>query len=316
MKNILPVTFFLLGILSSCSTDENTDEQINDQSIQFSNFIIKFYDVQNGNPELVIDSTNYQLTDNRIISAGGIRFSSNLERSFNYTYTNDKLSEITEFRDGELYKRELFNYDNNNELFEYIEEFVVNSNESSYTKYEFEHTNDTIYSTQSFSDDGINFDDNLLSKHVLDINDKCTYYSGRFIIDDEDRYVETYIYDANENLITESDFAISQQSGMLEPSIVNQIIPNTDTNPYYLINVATYTKKTLMLLYPFKNNGVNLITASRISPNTIETFNTNFGESESIILSSSNNNITNNNEFRFYLAGNYFSKETREYYVE
>ncbi|WCO01116.1 hypothetical protein [Psychroserpens ponticola] len=43
-----------------------------------------------------------------------------------------------------LNKRKLFNYNAVNELAEYIEEFIINPTESSFTKYEFEHTNETF----------------------------------------------------------------------------------------------------------------------------------------------------------------------------
>ena len=100
----------------SCSTDYSVVNLHAENNQALNNLIRLSYNPVE--PNLVTDSLNYSISDNKFVNAIGLNGDGE-SRSVSYNYTNERLSQIQVFKDGSLSESESFIYDENGELIEY-----------------------------------------------------------------------------------------------------------------------------------------------------------------------------------------------------
>lgn len=317
MKNLNLVYVICSALIFfNCSTDNEPIENTNAPNI--TNYIFKTYNVSI-TPDTVIDSTNYVIDNNRIISSSSLNFSTNVSRSSEYTYVSNRISQVRSYTDGVLTRIQDYAYNNGGDLIEYLNESIDAATlTSSYDRHRFTHTPDTIFSTWDRSFDGINFDFLISNfKIVLNANDNRTYLEEEDIINDKVRKF-TSIYDVNNNLLEETSIIITNTDVVI-PNVDFSHTFSTGINSFYVINEATYTHKNLMLLYHLQGNAINNINVKSITPNTLESFESSFAPD--LFNFEINNTLdTNNNaifsDYRTIASGSLFTRFTQEFILQ
>lgn len=315
MKLFKYIALLVFINLTSCS-NESIDN--NSESIILTNYIYKNYNVTN-TPNTVIDSTNYQIFDNKIISSSGLNIENLDERTSTYSYSDSKIEEIQSFIEGSLNRSQSYSYDTNGNLIEYLTvSFNIDSQPSNYERHTFNHTSDTIFSSWKRSDDGINYNINVSdSKIVLNENDNRTYFEAYNYFNNETS-IEVNNYDTNFNITNDSKY-LRMENGNNTLSFENNYTYNTTLNLYNLINEATFTRKNLMLLFHLQSNAINNINAKSISRNNLATFESTWGNSIAnfeITNTTDENNSSLFSDYKTIIAGNTFARFTQEYIFE
>ncbi len=312
------VTFFAL-ICFACSTDDSIIEQnTNGNQPSVVNYIYKTYNVSN-TPNTVKDSTNYMISDNKIISSSGLNLETLLQHASNYSYVNGKINEIQSFNNGILSRIQSFTYDANDDLVEYQSEYIdSNDSSSSFERHLFTHTADTIYSSWTRSDDGINFDTSVSDfKIVLDVNTNRTYLETYSYLNDDTQF-EVNTYDVNSNILNESKYIVLD-NGNEFLSFENNYTTTTSENLFNSINEATFTRKNLMILYHLQSAAVNSVNAKSISKNALNTFESTWGNSFAdfeIINMTDDNNNTTSSDFKTIISGDVIARFSQEFIFE
>ncbi|MDG5490117.1 hypothetical protein [Psychroserpens sp. SPM9] len=311
---LISISIFTLSCLS-CSSD---DPEVAANEPRLTNYIYKTYNVSN-TPNTVLDSTNYSIEDNKIVSASGLNLETSFQRNSTYTYLDDKIDKIQSFSNGLLTRVQSFTYDANDDLIAYLSESIDTDNQSSsFEKHEFTHTTDTIFSSTTRSSDGINFDTNVSeAKIVLDANNNRTYYEMYSHFNEETTF-EINTYDANSNLINEAKYLILD-NGNEVLSFENNVATNNSENLFYSINETTFTRKNLMLLYHLQSNAVNTINGKSITPNAIITFASTWGNSFAtfeILNTTNDTGLTIYSDFKTTIAGNLISRFSQDYSIQ
>jgi hypothetical protein len=311
MKKIVSIIYVLL-LLFSCSNDDNISNLPQNEPV-LTNYIYKRYNTSN-EPNTVIDSTNYVINNNKIISHSGLNTLTQSQYLSNYNYTNGKITNIESYNETTLTRIQSFTYNTNGNLVEYLSESIDTENQSSYfNKHLFTHNTDTIFSTWSISNDGVNFSPKIDSKIVLDENNNRTYYEAYDYINDDTQFIES-LYDFNSNIIKESYYTIINNSNML--SFENTYLTTTNENYLNTINEATYGRKTYMLTYHLLPNAVNNINAKSITKNMLTEFNSTWGNSFATFDISNNiddANLSLLSDFKTIIAGAVFNRFSQEY---
>jgi len=310
--------FIALVIFISLTSCSNESIDNNSESIILTNYIYKNYNVTN-TPNTVIDSTNYQIVDNKIISSSSLNIETLIERTSTYSYSDSKIEEIQSFIEGSLNRSQSYSYNTNGDLIEYLTvAFNTDSQPSNYEKHTFNHTNDTIFSSWKRSDDGINYNINVSdSKIVLNNNSNRTYFEAYDYFNNETN-IEVNNYDTNFNITNDSKY-LRMENGNDTLSFENSYTYNSSLNLFNLINEATFTRKNLMLLYHLQPNAVNNINAKSISRNNLATFESTWGNSIANFEITNTTDENNNGLFSDYktiIAGNTFARFTQEYIFE
>jgi hypothetical protein len=168
MKTHIKATLLLFTILTllSCSSDDgddvNNNENTNGDTTVLIKSITEYYnDNSNGTTDIYV--VNYTYDENKIVSIKEY-LNDNLRRSYNFTYTNNLISQYNSIdeSDDNYNSTTFLRYDNNNKLTEYIykgyeefsENFVYNGNivTSNYCT-SFELQNNQIISFTEYDDD-------------------------------------------------------------------------------------------------------------------------------------------------------------------
>ncbi|MCB0743768.1 MAG: hypothetical protein KDC67_07690 [Ignavibacteriae bacterium] len=316
MKDLVSILFIAL-MLSSCSNEDvSSDLQVNDPLL--TNYIIKHFNVSN-TPNTVLDSTNYQISSERISSSFSLNFETLIQKMSNYNYVNNRIDNIQTFTNNTLTRIQSFNYNANNDLVEYLSESINNEDQTStYEKHLFNHTTDTIFVSWTRSDDGVNFDINVSDfKIVLDNNDNRTYLESYSYLNNETKF-ENGTYDSNSNIINELKYLrLSNGNDVL--SFENNYTYNSTENLFYRINEATFTRKNLMLLYHLQSSAINNINAKSISKHIMTNYESTWGNSFANFEIS---NITDDNanniysEFKTIIGSDLLSRFTQEFLIE
>nr|WP_321231895.1 hypothetical protein [uncultured Psychroserpens sp.] len=314
-KSIIILNAFFALICFACSSNDSIDNQdINGNEPSLSNYIYKTYNVTN-TPNTVIDSTNYNISDHKIISSSSLNLETLSQQSSNYTYVNGKIGEIRSFSNGVLSRIQSFTYNANDNLVEYLSESVdANGSSSNFQRHTFTHTTDTIFSSWERSNDGLNFDTSVSDfKIVLDGNDNRTYLETYSYLNNDTQF-EVSTYDANSNILNESKYLIFNNGNEL--LFENNYTTNTSENYFNTINEDTFTRKNVMLLYHLQSGAVNNINAKSISTNTLNTFDSTWGNSFAdfeISNTIDTNNKTLSSDFKTIISGDVISRFSQEY---
>jgi len=311
MKKIIQISIMVI-IIFSCSNEEvEIAPPVSENSL--TNYIYKRYDVTN-TPNTIIDSANYAINNSRIVSHSGMNFTTQNEYSGNYNYTGGKLASIESFNEGALARLQSFTYNTNGDLIEYLSETVDASGSSSFfNRHIFTHTTDTIFSSWTTSNNGIDYSPKQDSKIVLDDNNNRTYFEAYNYINDDIRYILS-LYDSNSNITNESYNSIIDGSDFL--SFENTYLTNNSENYFNTINEATYGRRSYMLLYHLLPNSVNSINAKSITKNSLTVFNSTWGNSfasfEISNLTDENNRIIFS-DLKTVINGEVFNRFSQEY---
>ena len=270
MKQLSLIT--LLCLIFSCSEDASIPSGVEDEPSLFG-YTFKTFNLN----QEVLDSTYYELDNNRIISFSGLNLVSQQTSSATFTYESDKISQISRFTDGALQSRRTFQYSGDD-----LTELLIEIN-NCYHKISFDYTAaDTIKVEHRGSNDGIDFDIQFAdSKIVLDANDNRIYFEDFDYANQESSAVQMD-FDVNNNPISET-FLTDFGNG-LNPTFTNTLTFESSRNTLYEINENTYGKRTLMLLYHLQTNAVNQINARTIAPNNIGSFSSTFGSQFSTVI--------------------------------
>ena len=189
-------------IITGCASDENQNDN-NGSSVNVSMMIKKTFNSYNNLGELLddpitSDSIEYILSNNRIVSYSGILDMDDVPKNINgnFTYLNDKIYQIEKFQNNELQRKYTYTFSNSDKSIEILSKIPPAAGA---TKLVFAYENDTIYSKNFTSSDGINFSEFIFFqfKLTLDENDNRTYFENS-------SGVRTYEY--NENNLTLSNF--------------------------------------------------------------------------------------------------------------
>ncbi|MBF8148490.1 hypothetical protein ITJ86_01190 [Winogradskyella sp. F6397] len=310
-KSVLIIILFAL-ISFSCSNESINEPEMPENEL--TNYIYKTYNVSN-TPNTVIDSTNYQIDNDRITSSSGLNLETLTQLTSNYNYANNRINEIQSFSNGLLTRIQSFTY-NDGDLVEYLSESINSQGQSSsFQKHVFTHTTDTIFSSWTQSDDGVNFDINVSDfKIVIDGNDNRTYFEAYDYFNDEIKF-EISTYNANSSIINESKY-MRLDNGNDVLSFENNYTSTSSENLFNRINEATFTRRNLMLLYHLQPNAVNNINAKNISKNALMTFESSFGNSfadfEILNTTDDVNNIILS-DFKTVISGNVFTRFSQEF---
>lgn len=318
MKNILFTSLFLSLMLTSCSNESIDDTEENNDAITITNYIYKTYNVSNA-PNTIIDSTNYLISNNRILSSSSINLETLDQQTSIYSYFDNRIDGIQSFRNGTLNRIQSYTYNANSDLIEYLSESINTSNQaSSFEKHTFNHTTDTIFSSWKRSNDGINFNTNVTeSKTVIDANNNRTYFEEYDYFNDETDY-HINSYDSNNNMLSDRSF-LFLSDGSTQPLIENNHTFSSNINLYNLINEKTFSRKNLMVLYHLQSTAINNFNAKSVSPNALDTFTS--SASGNIISFEIANRVDSNNlaitsEFRTLASGQLFSRFLQEFLIE
>ncbi|WP_299113384.1 hypothetical protein [uncultured Winogradskyella sp.] len=242
MKNHFIV--YLLLVITSCSNESiDTNEEVNNQEL--TNYIFKTYNVGN-DPNTIILERNFTIENDKIISSINTSTQSNNIVTTEYTYENNRISEVSRYIDGSLISIKNFTYNNEGNLSEYLNENIDSNQDSFYNKISFIHTADTIYGISNGSEDGINFDINFVeAKIVLDTNKNKTYQEIYDVNNDETSYTE-YTYDSNNNILTSNKF--EEINGTFFSVLSFSYTYENTINTLARIYEETYGRELLMLL--------------------------------------------------------------------
>ncbi|WP_299892065.1 hypothetical protein [uncultured Lacinutrix sp.] len=306
---------FILIILNACSNDNELLET-NKPSPILTNYIYKSYNINTG---LIIDSINYIIQGDKIISLTKYSTTNSDIALSTFNYQNNKLSETRSYTNDVLTGITTYSYNNEGSLTQYLREHINTSNQDSqFVRHLFEHNTDTIFSTISTSSDGITYESPTSAfKIVLDDNDNRIYFEDNDYLNNEITY-RISTYDSNNNLLNENDFTkLENQDDILNISFNNSF--NSAINLFYRINNATYGKKTLMQLYHLQSASINNFNAKNVSPNSLESFSTSFGNGFFSFQFENNvdtNNLTVYSDFKTFANNALFGHFSQEFILE
>ncbi|MFP4845216.1 hypothetical protein [Winogradskyella sp. PE311] len=314
-KSSLIIIIFFTLVSFSCSKDNNDEPIFIDDVSLLTNYIYKTYNVSNS-PNTVIDSTNFMISDNKIISSSGLNLETLSEKTSNYSYLNGKIDKIQSFSNGTLTRIQSFGYNTNEELTEYlIENINTNDASSSFERHTFTHTTDTIFSSWTRSNDGITFDEQVSDfKIVLVENNNRTYLETYSYLNDDTQY-EISTYEGSFNILNESKYLILN-NGNEVLSFENNYTTSNAVNYYNRILSNTYSRKNLMLLYHLQPSAINNINAKSISGYRLDTYESTWGNSFAefeISTVPNNDNINVFTNFKTIISGNLFSRFSQEF---
>uniref|UniRef100_UPI00404955F0 hypothetical protein n=2 Tax=Flavobacterium sp. TaxID=239 RepID=UPI00404955F0 len=306
------VTLLLLSfIVLSCSNDDNSNPPSAEEDVVINGYSHKIFNAATGNLNFV---TNYTLENGKLSAFEKLNSSNDVINTGNYSYTNNKISEINRYSLGVLNFKENYNYVND-DLVEILRETYA-SNGTDYQKISYNHTADTIFVTHTKSLDGINYDTLLMeSKIVLDANDNRIYYESLDYFD-MGTDINLMSYDANNNPI--SEVFQTKIGTTIVTNFTNTISYSNDLNSLYQILSDTYSKKTLMMTYQFQSLAINEINPKFLAVNNINTFNSTFSSDVSFQVSTvvNTNNYTQSATFKSFLNTGLFTHFELEYYFE
>ncbi|HLP65656.1 hypothetical protein [Flavobacterium sp.] len=315
MKNLnyFPL-ILLLVVVSSCSNQEAIESD-QDNTIQISHYVHKSYDLS-GN---VIRTIEYSLENNKIMNSLSTVFATSQTANSIYTYSDDKLTTISNYSNGSLTSQSNYQYNANNDLVEMRQNSFNTANQiTTIQKHTFTHTSDTIFSQWSRSTDGGATYSNIANfKIVLDQNNNRVFLEEHNITDgNTDRIVSTY--DSNNNLINEQYFSVFAD-GQTTQYPTNTYTYTNQINPLAIAFEATYQRKTLMMLYHLQTNAINQINARNISPNSIQTFITDLGDGTVTFEIDNipfNTEYTKSSDYKTFYSGSLYARFGLEYFFE
>jgi hypothetical protein len=314
MKNQNYLLLLLLPFLFSCSDDD--DNSGTDQELTLSGFVQKNYNV-NSTPNVIIDSTYYQLQNNKIISIVRTNVATSVSNNTVYEYLGNKITNTTSFVNGVMSLKNNYLYDTNDKLIEFRQESYNPSNQITVIqKHTFIHTQDTIFSQWKRStNNGISFTDIANFKIVLDQNNNRTYFEDHDMTNNSKERILT-TYDANNNMLSEQCFNVLN-NGDLILNLTNSATYSNFINPLALIMEATFGRKTLMLLYHLQTTAINNINSRNVSPKAMDSFITSFdGIGFEITNTPFNNNVTQISDFKTLNSGSLIGRFSLEYFFE
>ncbi|MFY0630220.1 MAG: hypothetical protein JXR05_07550 [Flavobacteriaceae bacterium] len=274
------------------------------------------YNTYNVSTNTINRTTAYTIHDNKMESSITTNTSTSQQVNSTYNYSNNRISKISTFKDGNLSSQQDFSYDGNDNLTEYLQESIhPTTQQSFFNQHMFTHTTDTIFSEWKQSSDGNNFNTIATFKIVLDNNSNRTYLEENHVINNEIR-VKTNNYDANNNLVTENTY-IKDATNTLVNLQSTSITHETSLNLLSLVYQNTYGKENLILLYHLQSNALNNFNSKTISNNSLKTFDTNAVGNAGITFEFVNETGANNydylNDYRTYVNGVLLSRFTVEF---
>ncbi len=309
--------YFLVALMSLLFSSCNDDEAvvIPDDQTTISHFIQRNYDLS-GN---VIRTIEYELEENKIVSTLSTVIATSQTATTSYAYSNGRLATISGFSNGNMTTQSNYIYNSNNDLIELRQDSYNASNQiTNITKHTFTHTADTIFSQWNRSTDGgVSYSTVTNLKIVLDQNNNRTFFEDRGTnTENIDRIVTTY--DANNN-VTNEQYIVALSSGTTFINPITNYTYTNQINPLAMVNEATYGRKTLMMLYHLQTNAVNNINARNITPNTMQTHTTTFGDG-TITFEIENTpfdaNYTKISDYKTFNSGTLFTRFSLEYFFE
>lgn len=312
------ILIFFAIIFSACSSDDT--ETPTEATPTLTQFVYKNYNVAN-TPNTIVSSITYTVENNKIVSALFEAPESGFTKNRSYTYSNDRISNTTDFIDGTLNETKSFNYDPDGNLIEYSREAVDLSNaQVYYFKTNFIHTQDTVYGTHSESSDGINYTITSNSKTLLDANFNKTFSEVYDSINDETTRTEM-TYDSNNNVISSIGY-LKLDDGTFVSTISSSYSYASGLNTLGLVYDATFSRQVLMLSNQHVDNSsaLNYFNAKYVTFNTFESYtstffgNINFQPEFTNIYNS--DNFSTLNDYKMNIDGNPFSRFTYEYTFE
>lgn len=312
MKISNPI-FVFLGLACLACSNEAIEISENSTDPLLTNYLYTNYNISE-TPNTETSTTNYVIENNKIISANSVSYIDNVERHYNYYYTSERIDSILTYTNNILSRIQRYTYNSNGNLMSYMSH-NHNDQSSNLERHIFTHSNDTIYSVWSQSDDGINFDNILLnSKIVLDANNNRTYFESHSPANNQ---TKAWIgdFDANQNLQSESYYSFSDDGTPVQMFENSYTFANQE-NIFNRINMATFTRKNMMLLYHLQSDAINAINAKSICENTITSMNSTWGNSFAefeIINSLNDNDITIESDFKTFVEGNIFTRFSQKY---
>ena len=296
--------FSLLSIVYSCSNNDNSED-----STTIYQFVQKNI---NANTNSIIDSTTYQLYNDKIISSERINIATNQSSNADYTYTNGKISSIFGYVNSVLLSKQFYFYENN-KLSEFrMESYNTTNVLTQISKQTFTYTLDTIFSEWKRSTDGINYNLILKSKMKIENNNRVFYESYSPINNENKRIIMDY--DSNGNPLNQ-EYYIKQQDVYVSTQ-TNTMSYDNGINSFGKIMDETYGRETLMLLYHLQSNAINDINVKSLCKNTINTFVSTF---DSTITFSVNSIVNTQNyakkiEYISLVNGAIFSRFQQDFY--
>lgn len=311
--NYFPL-FLLLVVVSSCSNQESIESD-QDNTVQISHYVHKSYDLS-GN---VIRTIEYSLENNKIMNSLSTVLATSQTANSIYTYSDDKLTTISNYSNGSLTSQSNYQYNANNDLVEMRQNSFNTANQiTTIQKHTFTHTSDTIFSQWNRSTDGGATYSNIANfKIVLDQNNNRVFLEEHNMTDgNTDRIVSTY--DSNNNLINEQYFTVLAD-GQITQSLTNAYTYTNQLNPLAIAIQATYGRKTFMMLYHLQTNALNNINARNCTPNSMQSYSTDFGdgiitfEIENTLFDSQYTKIS---DYKTFNSGALFSRFSLEYFFE
>jgi hypothetical protein len=314
MKNQNYLFLLLLPFLFSCSN--NDDNSGTDQEVTLSGFVQKNYNVSS-TPNVIIDSTYYQLQNNKIISIVRTNVATSVSNNTVCEYIGNKIANTTSFVNGVMSSKNNYLYDTNDKLIEFRQESYNASNQiTAIQKHTFTHTSDTIFSQWNRSvNNGVTYTNIANFKIVLDQNNNRTYFEDQDMTNNSEERILT-TYDTNNNMLSEQHFNVIN-NGDLFLNLSNSATYSNFINPLALIMEATFGRKTLMLLYHLQTNAINNINSRNISPKTMDSYITSFDGIEFEITNTPfNNNLTQISDYKTLNSGSLLSRFSLEYFFE
>lgn len=311
-KNYFLVLVLIL-LFSSCNDDEVI--LIPDNQTTISHFIQRNYDLS-GN---VIRTIEYELEENKIVSSVSTVIATSQTATTSYAYSNGKLVTISGFSNGNMTTQSNYIYNSNNDLIELRQDSYNASNQiTNINKHTFTHTADTIFSQWNRSTDGgATYSTVTNLKIVLDQNNNRTFFEDRSTTDtDIDRVISAF--DSNKNMIDEQHVVV-QADGTTFTYPTNLYTYTNQINPLAMVNEATYGRKTFMMLYHLQTNAVNNINARNCTPNSMQTYTTDFGDGTitfEIENTAFDANYTKISDYKTFNSGTLFSRFSSEYFFE
>lgn len=310
--------FYLLSILSctavaiSCSSDENVaieepTPEVPETSI-FSKFVVRNFSASNNT---VIDSTTYQLENDKVKTAQKIIVATGVTTTTQYSYTNDKIANVITSINGVIREKQFYDYQNNKISEFKTETYSVSNVLTEVNKHSFVQTGDTIYSDWNKSSNGSNFTLHMQSKIKLD-NGNTVFYEGNNF-SDINRI--TMQFDSNGNPLNEKYFKKSQGENGFLATGENNITYGSTINTFGKIMENTYGREVIMLLSHLESNAVNFYRVKKFSRNTLNSFESDFFSSTFTINNTVNaQNFAKKIDYIFLLNGTLFTKFQQEFY--
>jgi competence protein ComGC len=319
MKDIkLIISILLLITLYNCSTNNETVNNTNSANIV--EFSYENYNTVN-NPNTIVNRKVYTLENNKIMATTHENLESGYTANRTYIYTNNKISEINRFSEGVLIEKKSFVYEDNGNIIEYLRETTANSNSQAFfTKLNFVHTQDTIFSSISQSENGITYEVVERQKIILDSTNNLVFSETYSLANDETIRVEN-TYDANNNIISSLGYQ-QLSNGNFVNSISSSYMYESGINPLGLIYDATFGRQVLMLSGQHIDNstGLNYYNSKYITTNTFESYTTSFFDNGNFIPefihTYNDSNYSTFSDYRFLINDDLFTRFTYEFIYE